>query len=106
MPDQWRIQDFPEVGAPTLMGGPTYDFAKFSPNCMKLKEFGRGGTRPSRSLGSAAADGSKCQFSSVQNQSVSNLVDLYKVYRSWSNISVLTKSIFLIAYPPSMRIIG
>ena len=28
---QWRIQDFPEVGAPTLQGAPTYDFAKFSP---------------------------------------------------------------------------
>ena len=27
---QWRIQDFPEVGAPTLQGAPTYDFAKFS----------------------------------------------------------------------------
>ena len=26
---QWRIQDFPEVGAPTLQGAPTYDFAKF-----------------------------------------------------------------------------
>ena len=27
---QWRIQDFPEVGAPTLQGeaAPTYDFAK------------------------------------------------------------------------------
>ena len=38
---QWRIQDFPEVGAPTLHGVPTYDFAKFSQkNCMKLKEFG------------------------------------------------------------------
>ena len=28
---QWRIQDFPEVGAPTLGGGePTYNFGKFS----------------------------------------------------------------------------
>ena len=37
---QWRIQDFSEVGAPTLGGGaPTYDFAKFP---QKLKEFGRG----------------------------------------------------------------
>ena len=30
---QWRIQDFPEVGVPTLQEGegpPTYDFAKFS----------------------------------------------------------------------------
>ena len=26
---QWRIQDFPEEGAPTLRGAPTYDFAKF-----------------------------------------------------------------------------
>ena len=45
---QWRIQDFPEVGAPTLRGGaPTYDFANFSQKCMKLKEFGPpwGGTK-------------------------------------------------------------
>ena len=27
---QWRIQDFPEVGAPTPGGAPTYDFAKIS----------------------------------------------------------------------------
>ena len=27
---QWRIQDFPEVGAPTLRGEPTYDFVKIS----------------------------------------------------------------------------
>ena len=27
---QWQIQHFPEVGAPTLQGAPTYDYAKFS----------------------------------------------------------------------------
>ena len=36
---QWRIQDFPEVGAPTLRGGaPTYDIVKFS---QKLHEIER-----------------------------------------------------------------
>ena len=35
---QWRIQDFPEVGGPTLRGAPTYDFAKFS---QKLHEIQR-----------------------------------------------------------------
>ena len=35
---QWRIQDFPEEGAPTLRGAPTYDFAKFS---QKLHEIER-----------------------------------------------------------------
>ena len=47
MRSQWRIQDFPEVGAPNLQGAPTHDFAKFPPkNCMKLNEFGpRGGER-------------------------------------------------------------
>ena len=45
---QWRIQDFPEEGAPTPQGGaPTYDFAKFS---QKLHEIERiwtpGGGRP------------------------------------------------------------
>ena len=37
---QWRIQDFPEVGASTLQGAPTYNFPNFPKNCMKLKEFG------------------------------------------------------------------
>ena len=36
--DQWRIQDFPEVGAPTIQRTPTYNLAKFS---QKLYEIGR-----------------------------------------------------------------
>ena len=45
---QWRIQDFPEVGAPTPQGGRQHTILpKFPKNCMKLKEFGpRGGARP------------------------------------------------------------
>ena len=35
---QWRIQDFPEEGLPTLQGAPTYDFAKIS---QKLHEIER-----------------------------------------------------------------
>ena len=35
---QWRIQDFPKEGAPTLGGAPTYNFAKFS---QKLHEIER-----------------------------------------------------------------
>ena len=44
---QWRIQDFPEVGAPTLRGGGRQhtNLSKFPKNCMKLKEFGPGGGR-------------------------------------------------------------
>ena len=40
--NQWRIQDFPQVGAPT------YDFAKISQKLHELKEFGPqgGGARP------------------------------------------------------------
>ena len=38
IPVQWLIQDFPEVGAPTLKGAPTYDFAKF---LQKLHEIER-----------------------------------------------------------------
>ena len=34
---QWRIQDFPEVGTPTLQGTPTYDFAKFSQKLHKIE---------------------------------------------------------------------
>ena len=37
---QWRIQDFSEEGAPTPWEAQSYDFSKFSQNCMKLKEFG------------------------------------------------------------------
>ena len=44
---QWRIQDFPEEGAPTLQGAPTYVFSKFP---QKLHEIERiwlgGGARP------------------------------------------------------------
>ena len=46
---QWRIQDFPEEGAPTLQGGRQYTILpNFPKNCMKLKEFGPrgGGARP------------------------------------------------------------
>ena len=32
---QWWIQDFPEEGAPTPRGAPTYDFVNF---CQKLHE--------------------------------------------------------------------
>ena len=35
---QWRIQDFPEERAPTPPGGgPTYDFAKFSPKLHEIE---------------------------------------------------------------------
>ena len=37
VPIQWRIQDFPEVGAPTLQGGPTFS--------QKLHEIERISTR-------------------------------------------------------------
>ena len=49
-PFQWRIQDFPEEGAPTPEGA-TYDFAKFS---QKLHEIERIWT-PSPPLRSATA---------------------------------------------------
>ena len=40
---QWRIQDFPEKGAPTPLGGRQHTILpKFPKNCMKLKEFGPG----------------------------------------------------------------
>ena len=34
---QWRIQDFSEVGAPTVPGVPTYDFAKFSQKLCEIE---------------------------------------------------------------------
>ena len=45
---QWRIQDFPEEGAPTPRGGaPTYDFAKFSQKLHEIERIWtpRGGAR-------------------------------------------------------------
>ena len=46
---QWRIQDFPEEGAPTPWGGaPTYDFAIFSQKLHEIERISapRGGARP------------------------------------------------------------
>ena len=44
--NQWRIQDFSEVAAPTPRGGANIRFCqKFPKNCMKLKEFGPPGGR-------------------------------------------------------------
>ena len=46
--NQWRIQDFPEEGAPTPQGGHQHTILpKFPKNCMKLKEFGPPGGRAS-----------------------------------------------------------
>ena len=48
---QWRIQDFPEEGAPTLGGGGgNMQFCQMfqKRNCMKLKEFGHGAGRGER----------------------------------------------------------
>ena len=47
--NQWRIQDFPEGGAPIPKLGLFCKF--FAENCMEMKEFGpRGETRPCRPL--------------------------------------------------------
>ena len=64
--NQWRIQDFPEEGAPTPRGGgaPTYDFAKIS---QKLHEIERiwtpgGGARvPCAPLRSATVNSVYCK---------------------------------------------
>ena len=49
-PLQWRIQDFPEEGAPTLGGPPGYDFIKISRKPHEIKEYSApgGGARPLR----------------------------------------------------------
>ena len=39
---QWRIQDFPQGGAPTLKIAIIFQI--FAGNCMKMKEFGPRGT--------------------------------------------------------------
>ena len=45
---QWRIQDFPQGGAPTPKSAIIFQF--FAEKCMKMKEFGPpgGGARPWR----------------------------------------------------------
>ena len=42
-PPQWLIQDFPEVGTPTLLGAPTYDFAKISQELHEIERIETGG---------------------------------------------------------------
>ena len=46
--NQWRIQDFPQGGAPTPKIAIIFQI--FAENCMKMKEFGPpgGGARPWR----------------------------------------------------------
>ena len=44
--DQWRIQDFPQGGAPTPKIAIIFQI--FVENCMKMKEFGPPGGRPWR----------------------------------------------------------
>ena len=56
MSRQWRIQDFPEEGAPTAkVGVPAIILANFSKNCMKMKETGPTGACPWCLPGSANA---------------------------------------------------
>ena len=43
---QWRIQDFPKVGAPALGGRQHMILPNFPKSCMKLKEFGPLGGAP------------------------------------------------------------
>ena len=55
--NQWRIQDFPEVGAPTLGVAPTYDFAKNYPKLHEIERIWAGGGKSKFLLcRSAAAD--------------------------------------------------
>ena len=50
--NQWRIQDFPQGGAPTPKIAIIFQI--FAENCMKMKEFGpQGGARPWSPLRSA-----------------------------------------------------
>ena len=50
---QWRIQDFPEGGAPTPGRGQHTIWPIFPENCMKMKKIWPGGARPLRPLRSA-----------------------------------------------------
>ena len=57
---QWRIQDFPEEGAPTPQGGaPTYEFVEFSPKLHEIERIstpgGGGRASPAPPLRSATA---------------------------------------------------
>ena len=44
---QWRIQDFPEEGAPTPRGAPTYNFTKFSQKLHEIERIWAPGGRAS-----------------------------------------------------------
>ena len=64
---QWRIQDFPQGGAPTPKIA--IIFQNFAKNCMKMKEFGPpGGARvPGAPLGSANGCGSVISVDLIYN---------------------------------------
>ena len=65
---QWRIQDFrisPRRGCQLPRGAPTYDFIKFSQNCMKLKEFGPLLRSATARGGSLSRGGSLCRGESL-----------------------------------------
>ena len=56
-PDQWRVQDFPEVGAVNPPGGmPTYNFAKFSPKLHGIEKIWTHWGVPRSPLRAATAD--------------------------------------------------
>ena len=63
-PTQWRIQDFPQGGAPTTKSAIIFQI--FVENCMKMKEFGPpGGARvpgaPLRSANATISTSPRCE---------------------------------------------
>ena len=63
---QWRIQDFPQGGAPTPKSAIIFQF--FAENCMKMKEFGPpGGGRASLAPPLGSANGMVIEHDEAQS---------------------------------------
>ena len=92
---KWRIQDFPEEGAPTPWGRQHTILPNFPKNCMKLKEFGSGGGVPRAPpldpplnshrllVGNSCYFTRKFRFDKISTQLLENISQQSQVRRDW-----------------------
>ena len=90
---QWWIQDFSEMGAPTLQGVPTYDFAKISQKLHEIETIWTPGW------------GGGCAF--LMHPKICHCKVYYRLQWSWGKVMFLQVSVilstggeYLTRYPP------
>ena len=95
---QWRIQDFPQGGAPTPKIAIIFQI--FAENCMKMKEFGSPGGRASLAPPLRSANGMlhmhKTGIKCIR--SAETVVAIYQVTAPIRGPDVLCRNILLIDY--------